>query len=62
MTTNEDFRTSQSRVREAYATRPDDAQKRCQSIFKQMEADFGDIEMQLTANRGVVLEEPISIS
>ena len=27
-----------------------------------MEADFGDIEMQLTAYRGVVLEEHISKS
>ena len=37
-----------------------DAYKRCQPIFKQMEADFGDIEMQLTAYRGVVLEEHIA--
>ena len=34
--------------------------KKCQPIFKQMEADFGDIEMQLTAYRGVVLEEHIA--
>ena len=33
-----------------------DAYKKCQPIFKQMEADFGDIEMKLTAYRGVVLE------
>jgi len=34
-------------------------------VFKsetEMEADFGDIEMQLTAYRGVVLEEHISKS
>lgn len=37
-----------------------DAYKRCQPIFKQMEADFGDIEMQLTAYRGVVFEEHIA--
>ena len=37
-----------------------DAYKKCQPIFKQMEADFGDIEMQLTAYRGVVLEEHIA--
>jgi hypothetical protein len=29
---------------------------------KEMEADFGNIEMQLTAYRGVVLEEHISKS
>ena len=39
-----------------------EAYKKCQPIFKQMEADFGDIEMQLTAYRGVVLEEHISKS
>ena len=39
-----------------------DAYKKCQPIFKQMEADFGDIEMQLTAYRGVVFEEHISKS
>ena len=37
-----------------------DAYKRCQPIFKQMEADFSDIEMQLTSYRGVVLEEHIA--
>jgi len=30
--------------------------------IQKMEADFGDIEMQLTAYRGVVLEEHISKS
>jgi hypothetical protein len=39
---------------------PDAYKKKCQPIFKQMEADFGDIEMQLTAYRGVVLEEHIA--
>ena len=39
-----------------------DAYKKCQPIFKQIEADFGDIEMQLTAYRGVVFEEHISKS
>ncbi len=29
-------------------------------FLKQMEADFGDIEMQLTAYRDVVLEEHIA--
>ena len=37
-----------------------EAYKKCQPIFKQMEADFGDVEMQLTAYRGVVLEEHIA--
>ena len=34
-----------------------EAYKRCQPLFKEMETEFGDIEMQLTAYRGVVLEE-----
>ena len=39
-----------------------EAYKKRQPIFKQTEADFGDIEMQLTAYLGVVLEEHISKS
>ena len=34
-----------------------EAYKKCQPIFKQMEADFGDVEMKLTANRQIVLDE-----
>ena len=37
-----------------------DAFKRCQPIFKQIESDFSDIEFQLSAYRGVVLEEYIA--
>ena len=36
-----------------------DAFKRCQPVFKKIEADFGDIELHLTAFRGVLLEEHI---
>jgi hypothetical protein len=34
-----------------------EAYKRCQSIFKEIEADMGDLELQLTAYRGVVIED-----
>lgn len=34
-----------------------EAYKRCQTIFKTIEAELGDLDMQLTAFRGVVLED-----
>jgi|TARA_Y200000002_G_C22114594_1_gene428195 hypothetical protein len=34
-----------------------DAYKKRQPIFKSKEGDFGDVEMKLTANRRVVLDE-----
>lgn len=34
-----------------------EAYKRCQPIFKKIEAELGDLEMQLTAYRGIVVED-----
>ena len=34
-----------------------EAYKRCQPIFKDIENDMGDLELQLTAYRGVVVED-----
>ena len=34
-----------------------EAHKRCQPIFKDIETDMGDLELQLTAYRGVVVED-----
>ena len=34
-----------------------EAYKRCQSIFKEIETDMGDLELQLTTYRGVVTDD-----
>ena len=34
-----------------------EAYKRCQKIFKTIEAELGDLDIQLTAFRGAVLED-----
>ena len=50
-------RQAKSRLGQLFEFSNSDGFEKRQPIFKQMEADFGDVETKLTANRRVVLDE-----